>query len=130
MFASSTAGFLANFSRIHFSVGVERALVEPVHQAEAKKFLQRSASRGCELALAATGFAIEHVDRNPEQAIALERAVFERVDLVAGLVQVAACRSASELTIRMPPGSRSLRLVLRAAAGFMATSVSSSSPGV
>jgi hypothetical protein len=80
-----------------------------------------------------TGRSLERADRQRgdrhlEDLVALERAVLERVLVVAGLASGCRWTKASVLTMSIPPG-RGRRLVF-SAAGFIATSTSGASPGV
>ena len=88
MFASATAGFLRELLVDALERRLERPLVEPVDQAQREEVLAAVASFApSPVSLAAA--AVQLVDRHLDQAVALERAVFERVVCVAGLLQVA-----------------------------------------
>ena len=66
---------------------VQRPLVEPVHEAEREEVLAAVGFLRAELVLGHR-LAGELGDRHADDAVALEAVVFERADLVPGLVEV------------------------------------------
>ena len=96
----------------------------------------RRARTGSWHATVARGDALDRLDRacrerrhrDPDQPVAAERAVLERVGLVPGLLQVALGERVLVDDHRAAVGSADSSL--RSAAGFIATSTSGSSPGV
>src|SRR5262249_45263149 len=71
--------------------GLKRALIEPVDQSQGKKVLAAVGLARAELHVR-DSVPVEFINRNAEQAIALERAVLERIGGVAGLAQVAGAK--------------------------------------
>jgi hypothetical protein len=126
MLASRISGFLANLvsrnARCPRSGGVH-----PRQQAEGEHVLRPLGLLAGEVEL------LERLDRQRRQRdrvhlVGLERAVLERVGVVAGLLRLRVVNS-SVLTMIVAPRGRSARLAL-SAAGFIATSTSGASPGV
>ena len=118
MLASSTSVRFENRVLIHWINGsVGRLYIHEINPS-AKKFLERSASRGFTPSGLVASIVIEVIGTSYD-AVRLERVVAERVRLVAGLVEVAGVERV-DVDSNVDPGVMSRRLAFNAA-GFIAT---------